>query len=180
MYYVIASLVAVFLIYQIIKFKSIEKHDRHLFRFCQLRRDTLAFIADNQHQLTREEYHAARQLLDGLNTIIEHYHNKKMIIFDLRRFARHVQKLKSMEGKADQITVDNKQINDLKLRFQYNMVRSFLAYTPFLKSEVAMWLVKVLLQFMAKTGKKKIDKYLTSLKDVKLLVDRFNDTNKYA
>lgn len=180
MYYVITSLVAIFLIYQYFKFKAIEKHDCHLFRFCQLRRDTLSFIAENQQSLTREEYHAARQLLDGLNTIIEHYHHKKMIIFDLRRFARHVQKLKNMEGQTDQIVVNNSEINDLKVRFQKSMVLSFLAYTPFLKSEIAIWLVKTALRIMARSGQKKIDTYLTSLTDIKVLVDRFKDTNKFA
>ena len=86
MFYIVATLIAIFLIYQIISLRELKKHDEHLFRFCELRRESIKLLYEERDALGRNDYIALREMLGALNVTINNYRNHKTAIFNLRRF----------------------------------------------------------------------------------------------
>ena len=65
---------------------AIKKHDRVLFRFCQIRRDLMKDLRDRYDTtLNQQEWQAAKFLLEKLNGVIQHYHSHKTTMFNLRK-----------------------------------------------------------------------------------------------
>lgn len=145
MFYFVAGLISAFLVYQVINLRELRKHDEHLFRFCELRRDAISLLYNERETLSRNDYIALRKILKTLNLTINNYRTHKTVTFNLRRFLAYVKELRSLDHDTGKISTNNKDIINLNYRMHHVVCLAFLAYTPFLRSEVlASIVIKVL------------------------------------
>jgi hypothetical protein len=144
--------------------RRMRRHDRVLFRFCQIRRDAMALLRTRFESggLTRSQYRAVRLLLICLNDIIRHYHGQGAMWFNLRVMRREFTKYGITAARLRRIA-DSPEIagamraadGDADIRNLYNdffsaHVRAVIAYTPFIYAEV-------LLRIFAKEAAKELE-----------------------
>ena len=124
--------------------KEMQKHDRVLFPFCQLRRDVMHFlymnIIKNTGSLSPTEYKSVRQLLNVLDDIIHYYNQHKMLMFNVRKIAKHIQMYRKVSKIALEIP-DHPEIRELHERIHRLLIAAFLAYTPLIRRELALRLI---------------------------------------
>ena len=124
--------------------RRVKKHDGVLFPFCQLRRDIMRFLYENVFEnpgaLSHEEYQSVRRLLGVLNGAISNYNKHKTVMFDLREMAKHLETYRHTSMPTVEVP-DNPEIRELHRRFGRLLVRAFIAYTPLIRWELAVWLI---------------------------------------
>lgn len=124
------------------------KHDDVLFPFCQLRRDVVAFLHENVFEqpggLSRAEYDSVRRLLDALNHAIRNYNEHKTLLFNLREVARYLRQYRHTLKQVKPVDVTkNRTIQQLHARFARCLAIAFLAYTPLIRYELLLKIVRV-------------------------------------
>ena len=124
--------------------KEMQKHDRILFPFCQLRRDVTHFlymnVIDDVNSLSPEEYKFVRQLLNGLDATIHNSNQHKTLMFDVRKIAKHLKMYRKV-SKTSLGVPDHPEIRAFHERIRRLLVVAFLAYTPLIRWELAFRLV---------------------------------------
>lgn len=141
--------VGAFAVSSYINVKKHEKHDRVLFRFCQIRRDLMKDLRDRYDTtLSRQEWQAANFLLEILNGVIQHYHSHKTTMFnlrkvrlmiksDLQRYQDTQQKIKARLSEVPK----NTKVYELYGDFSRASLQSFFTYTPFIRTEILLRLL---------------------------------------
>lgn len=148
------------------------RHDKVLFRFCQIRRDLMQLLRDRGSSLSREEYKDARELLNVLSFTIHNYRDQKTKIFDGRKFLRFrnsAEKIRQAEPSADP------EIAALYVRTAHALVRGFIAYTPFFASELALRLVLLGAQMLGNLGIRKMRRAFEVIQATALVIRRESD-----
>jgi len=124
--------------------KEMQKHDRVLFTFCQLRRDVIRFlyinVIENTGSLSPAEYKFVRQLLNGLDATIHDYNQHKTLMFNVRKIAKHLKMYRKV-SKAVLEVPDHPKIREFHERIRWLLVAAFLAYTPLIRWELALRLI---------------------------------------
>ena len=124
--------------------KEMQKHNRVLFPFCQLRRDVMRFLyinaIENAGSLSSEEYKFVRQLLNVLDRTIHNYNQHKTLTFNIRKIAKHL-KIYRKVSKAVLETPDHPDIREFHERIHRLQVAAFFAYTPLVRWELALRLI---------------------------------------
>ncbi len=175
MFYIIAVLIAVFLVYQILALRELKKHDEHLYRFCELRRDAIKLLYEKRDDLSRNDYVALRKLLKALNVTINNYQKHKTIIVNFRRFVAYARELKALDKNAGNISTNNEDIKILNYRLHHTVCLAFLAYTPFLKSEILAKVVVGVLNACVEMGVKSCGLYAKEFKRAIQFTDDFKN-----
>ncbi|WOV91930.1 MAG: hypothetical protein R1F54_04700 [Candidatus Zeuxoniibacter abyssi] len=128
---------------------AIKKHDRVLFRFCQIRRDLMKDLRDRYDTtLNQQEWQAAKFLLEKLNGVIQHYHSHKTTMFNLRKVRQMIksdlQKYKEtqqeIKARLPEVPKDTK-VYELYGDFARASWQSFFTYTPFIRTEIILRLL---------------------------------------
>ena len=124
--------------------KEMQKHDRVLFPFCQLRRDVMSFLYRNwmtdADSLSPSEYRFIRQLLSVLDATIHNYNRHKTSMFNLRKIAKHLETYRKASETALKVPA-RPEIQEFHQRIHRLLVVAFLAYTPLIRWELALRLV---------------------------------------
>lgn len=124
--------------------KEVQKHDRVLFPFCQLRRDAMSFLYRNMMKdadsLSPSEYEFIRQLLQVLDATIHNYNQHKTSMFNLRKIARHLKTYRKASETTFEVP-DHPEIQEFHERIHRLLVVAFFAYTPLLRWESAVRLI---------------------------------------
>ena len=124
--------------------KEMQKHDRVLFPFCQLRRDVMYFlymnVIENTDSLSPSEYKSVRQLLNVLDGTIHNYNQHKTLMFNVRKIAKHLKMYRKVSKVALEIP-DHPEIRKFHERIHRLLVAAFLAYTPLIRWELALRLI---------------------------------------
>ena len=141
---------ACFMLACAISVKKHAKHDRVLFAFSRLQsavtKEMLArFDSD---ELTRQEFESMRFLSTMLDNITAHYNRHKTTMFNLRKM-RHIiaQDLQHYEDIRQQMRVRLAEVPaDTKIVALYDdfsraATDAFLAYTPFIRTEIILRLL---------------------------------------
>ena len=124
--------------------KEMQKHDRVLFPFCQLRRDVMRFlymnVIENAGSPSPAEYKFVRQLLNGLDATIHSYNQHKALMFNVRKIAKHFQIYRKV-SKAALETPAHPEIREFHERIHRLPVTAFLSYTPLIRWGLALRLI---------------------------------------
>ena len=124
--------------------KEMQKHDKALFPFCQLRRDVMHFlymnVIENTNLLSPAEYKSVRQLLNVLDGTIHNYNQHKTLMFNVRKIAKHLKMYRKVSKAALEIP-DHPEIREFHERTHRLLVATFLAYTPLIRWELALRLI---------------------------------------
>ncbi len=122
--------------------KEMQKHDRVLFTFCQLRHEIIRFLYINviENTLSPAEYRVVRRLLNVLDAAIHDYNQHKTLMFNVRKIAKHLKMYRKV-SKAALETPDHPEIRKFHERIHRLLVAAFLAYTPLVRWELTFRLV---------------------------------------
>jgi len=167
-FYVLMTAALLSTFWMILRMRKVKRHDEVLYRFCELRRDAMKTLRDKSsiEAMTRQEYIVLRKLLETLNVIIEAYKTHKTVIFNLRTLVRVLSEYKRYNKKAESIEkTKHEGIEFLRIGIMKALLHGFLAYTPFIKSEVVVRVVLAILGLLAQSGVKKLNGYARSLKE---------------
>ena len=124
--------------------KEMQKHDRVLFPFCQLRRDVMSFlyriVMKDADSLSSSEYKFIRQMLNVLDATIHNYNQHKTSMFNLRKIAKHFETYRKASESTLEVP-DHPEIQEFHERIHRLLVVAFLAYTPLIRWELALRLI---------------------------------------
>ena len=125
---------------RIVKIKHVIRHDRVLFPFNQLQREIMDFLRkrmfEKSNALSRGEYACARALSAAIDEVVSDYHNTTAA-FNLRKTEKHLRAYREIVAPLPEISGNPELIKFYK-RFRALLAKSFLAYTPLIRSELAL------------------------------------------
>ena len=134
----------VYAVFSLVQIKKIAKHDGVLFPLCQLRRDIMRFLYENVFEnpgaLSHQEYQSVKRLLGVLNATISDYDKHKTVMFNPREMAEHLEAYRRTSMLATKVP-DNSEIRELHRCFRHLLVAAFMAYTPLIRSGLAVRLI---------------------------------------
>lgn len=124
--------------------REMQKRDRVLFSFCQLRREVMHLlyinVIENTNSFSPEEHKFVRRLLNVLDATIHDYNQHKTLIFNVRKIAKYLKMYRKL-SKAVLETPDHPEIREFHERIHRLLVAAFLAYTPLIRWELAFSLI---------------------------------------
>ena len=140
----------IFAMVSFISVKRHEKHDRILFSFSRLQSAVMKEVLarHDSGELTRKQYEASKFLMDMLDDVSRHYDTHKTTMFNLRKMrrmveqdlARYEETNREMRNRLAEISSDAK-IFALYEEFSRAAAQAFLAYTPFIRTEIILRLL---------------------------------------
>jgi hypothetical protein len=146
-------------IYMLFHLRRLKKHDKVLYRFCQLRRETMSLIRKGNFDLKLEDYIALRQLLEKTSETIHDFNNCKVSLFNIRNYSIQVHRAKSLEETSVERAPE---IQELTGQYALAMLVAFFTFTPFIKSELVLrgfpFILKVLASISGNYLKGKLKK----------------------
>ena len=117
--------------------KEMQKHDRVLFPFCQLRRDIIRFlymnVIENTNSFSLAEYKSVRRLLNVLDAIIHDYNQHKTSISDVQQIVKHFKMYRKISKTALE-TSSHPEIREFNECIHRLLGAALLAYTPLTRS----------------------------------------------
>lgn len=142
------------LIHMIYHMNKIRKHDKVLFRFCQLRRDILQYLREKGNNLPEKDYKEIRTLVDLVNDHIHHFDDHKSGLFRLNGLFSNAKSVYTKVRKSEEKKVpNNKKIEAFYNSYGKSLLIAFLTYTPFLASKIiVLLLIKILELIKISTG----------------------------
>ncbi len=168
MFYLVMILILIYSLIIIFRFNNIKKHDSVLFDFCQVRRDLMNMLRENNFKIEKEDYFCLRDLLEFLNITIHEYNNLKTSFFNIRKFFVYLKQYEKSQQNIKELKIpDNENILKLYNATGYTLLKAFFTYTPFIKSELFLNLIAFLLRTFSRLWKKHMDNYIETLKQIK-------------
>lgn len=152
------------LIFQFIKqtryLKSVLKHDRILYMFCQLRRDTIAHLTSAE--LSEKDTQALLSVLDRTSGSIHHYNQLKITYFNLNFLRKEIRTLKrNIDVEENIVFSDNGDIKKLEETLYKTYIHAFMAYSPVFS--MLANLLFVLMKLLVKLSAHFLKRYVTEL-----------------
>ena len=155
-----------FTLFEVIYLKRIQKHDRYIFEFCDLRRDMITYLYEERNDLSRADYVQLREILKTNNVTIHKYKDNKHTMFNFRRF---IDRLRVIENKKSRTVSESQvlpEVKEFQVRLVHIVFNAFLAYTPFLKSEV---IIKVLYFITSKAVRAGVESLVPYERDLEFI-----------
>src|SRR5688572_20065178 len=103
----------------ILRLRKLTKHDRVLYAFCQVRRDTMDLIRKYNLDLTKEDYVALRYIERATSDTIHDYNFCKVYIFNFRRFSAALRRLGPLETETVDGVNLKEEIEVLRAKYKY-------------------------------------------------------------
>jgi hypothetical protein len=178
MFYITVIPILFYSIFIIVKLRNLKKHDIILFSFCGLRRDAMQLLRDRGYELGEDNYKSIKRLLKILNHAIHEYNDNKLSFFNFRAFYRSAKQFKDSTKQIEKFQApSDEEISILVRRLSVTMIYSFLAYTPFLKSEIILRLATSFFRILTNTSIDYISKRTNVMFDAFTLL--FQQSQKY-
>ena len=150
----------------ILHLRNIKRHDVVLYKFCQVRRESMQFLRNNWESLPKKEYVALRELLETLNTIINKYNEHKAVLFSLGRLIKHIKEFNSFSKKIQPVEApETEEIRQFYLETSKSFLYGFFAYTPLIKSKIFVKVVVVVLKVSTSLGINKFNRSIEHITD---------------
>jgi hypothetical protein len=166
----------------IVHLRGLQKHDKVLFRLCEVRRKMMRLLRESGEELSVEDYAAARALLNILGTTIHNYHETKQRLLDGRRFFQFLNVYSITVGEVESLTHDirDPRVAELQMEFGKAIFHGFLLYTPLLRSELVVRFIVGALSLFARLGVSRMKKLAAALVTARDTAERQGHTFGYA
>ncbi len=153
LYIVLFIISSIFFLTWFLQLRRMRKHDRVLYRFCQTRRMSMEILRVRGFELPREDYLVLREVLQGTTETIHHYEDCKSTLFNFRKFLQRTKELKSNAESVQRLA----NVRDPEIKAVINSLRNaifnaFFAYTPLIKSTIALYVLAMLFMLLSKLG----------------------------
>ena len=169
-------LISPFLIYWIFEIKKINNHDDVLYEFCQQRREAMSLLRaeyqntinlnfEKESSLCKEDLEALSLFLKLLNDVIHDYDEFKVVFSNFRKIEALATELKKSNENVKSIATNDKRVKEIKADIRLSLFFAFYTYTPFLKYEVTIKFLYVVLQIASEILKYEIAQKALSFLD---------------
>lgn len=132
--------------------RRLEKHDRVLYRFCEVRRQLMRLLRDSAHELSREDYAVVRIMLDIVGGNIHDYHETKQQLLNGRQFLRRLRRYSTTVGAVHELEAADPRVRKIQTEFGRTILFGFFQYTPLLRSEIIARLLVASASLFARFG----------------------------
>ena len=166
MIYALLLPVIILQVFTILRLYKMRRDDAVLFRFCTLQRSIIAYIAENEDKLDQASYAQFRWLIDvNAATVarfndIKHSFNIRPVLRGLR-FVDH----EVVEPGRFRSAMQHRQAQIFYAQLISCVILAFLAYTPLIRSEMALRLLQGTADILAKMGVKKVHLWAQEMRD---------------
>lgn len=181
MFYLALLPVLVMSAFMIVRLARLEKHDRVLFRFCEVRRRLMQLLRDAGTELSPSDYAAARELLNMLEAAIQDYPRTKQVLLNGRQFLRFLDAYSSTAGAVERLpAIHDARLREVRVQFARAIFLGYLEYTLLLRSELlARWSIASFL-FFAHLGLRRMRSLAGALITAKTVAQRQGRELGYA
>lgn len=163
----------IFLIIQIDRIYLITKHDRVLYMFCQLRREMIYFLRNENPILNEQDKISILKLLELTNHCIHHFKDHKKRTFKFKIFKIVFFTKSTIENmKENDFFTENIRIQAMQKKFILVMLYAAYSYTSFLSLRLIGFILKLLLKIHLK-------RLNDSVANLIWLVNEYNNVPKY-
>lgn len=140
----------------------------------------MSYLMINNDIISKQEYQAAKQILDVLNSTINLYsRNEASNLFNIRKFAKFVKETKHLSDSSKKlIECDNGTIKDFRDKLKRNIIVTFFAYTPFIFAEIILKLLYFVGLLFVKIQMLRLKKFGTKLLTLNEDFDSINSSKK--
>lgn len=178
-----AAMIPVLLLsgYMIALLRRLEKHDRVLYRFCEVRRKLMRLLRQSGTELSPEDYRVARALLDMLETNIHNYQETKKFLLNGRRFLKSLRTYsKSAVEVANLAMIRDPRVAEVRNELGRAVLLGILDYTPLLRSELLVRFIAGSASFFARLGWRRMKTVASTLLLAKDTANRQGQEFGYA
>lgn len=146
----------------------LRRHDRVLHPICEIRSEMMGYVIREWEagRLERDDYTRARLMLASMDTTVSMYRDHRTRIFNLRELFRFLARYRAAVRIIRVPPTNNRELKSFEQRLSDAMFRGFVAYTPWLASEIAGKLVLAAMRFLGKLGVKWVTQRLEATKDL--------------
>lgn len=131
----------------------LRKDDRVLYRFCELRSETVQFIANHVEDLTPDDYLYARYMLEVMNSSVTAFKINRHHFFNLRAFLAFLRTYDMSAVDIQKVPRSERpELMEIERQLGAAMSKGFLAYTPFIRSEIGARVLILVAAFVARLG----------------------------
>lgn len=125
-----------------IRLYRIRKHDKVLYRFCQVRRDIMAYLRTRGFEMSKHDYFAVRDLLEVVSSTIHHFNACKATVFNFRTLNKMAREFRETGRVVEEIRLPKDPAAvEIFDAYRKAMIGAFLTYTPFMRSEILLRLI---------------------------------------
>lgn len=154
------------------------KHDVVLYRFCQIRRELMAFLRAEGTQLSAGDYRFALRFVSALHGTIHNYKDHKEGMFNFRLFLLFLKRFSESVDELRRIpTSDLPRLQELRYRYGNAMLRGFVVFTPFFRSEMVLRLLSAMARVGGKYFAGRVKKVLVAFRQ---LADEYGPHTQYG
>jgi hypothetical protein len=160
-FYLVIVPAIIMVVVMIFELSIINKHDKVLFQFCQLRRNMLAYVRQKGITMPEADYVLMNELLDFVGNTIHDFKYLKEEVFNVRK-AKKLAITSKMAQREKHVfmSTDNKKIKVFQNQVRFCLINSILAYTPFLKYELVLRVLYAFGSLMARFSYQKSKNFL--------------------
>lgn len=138
------------MIYMIHRLRAMAKHDRVLYRLCELRREMMALLREAPYGFTREEYRELRELIELTNKMIHNYSAFKESFVGIGTRIEYGRKCERVDKQIHGRQIKNEAVSTLYNKFAFTMFIAVLTFIPWPK--LAIKVTPVLLRIVTRIG----------------------------
>jgi len=140
-------------------------------------------IREGNFNLSKDDYIALRHLVEATSVTIHDYNQWKTSLFNFRRFKERVRNIKTLNREIAERKISNPDIFALYQQYTFAMFLAFIAYTPFLRSELGIKTLSMSINGMAKISmgkfKKNLNRAVEFINWVRQQADKNNKFNPH-
>ena len=179
-FYIFTVPVVLASLYMLLCLRGLSKHDRVLYAFCDVRRDTMSILRQYAHDLSKEDYIALRDIERATSATIHDYNLHKIYLFNFRKFRAALRRIEGLGLEPNHGHALKHEIVRLKNSYSRALLFAFFTFTPFLKSEVVLRAVHSVLSALARLGVARVTSVLNTLSWVEIQKRALNYRYKFS
>lgn len=155
--------------------RKTRQNDRILFQFCDFRRELMGFMRTDQvHNLSPQSYTTFRMLLDTTNVTVHHFYELQLT-FNWRHTWRAMRAMSGQMNEQEEqalAAVAHPQVEYFLHRMLTCWATAFFAYTPLLRHEVLLIVLRQGASFLKAVGNRK---WARLLEEARSMASRANE-----
>jgi len=146
---------------------KLAKHDKALFRFCDLRRSLMRTLRDRGFEMSKEEYFAFRKLIAQTSEVVHDYHEFKAMVFSLKvgfffkSSLAYIEAAMKFESSVAQEASISAEIARMQKAYLKAVVDAVLTFIP---ARIIIWVLTMLIRFIGLIAVKGINKQVSRWK----------------
>jgi len=144
------------------------RDDEVRMRFCELQSDITKFLCtDESLELSKADYLHIRRLLYLTSVTVQRFEQLKPSL-NFRAFLRNIREVNTSVTKQEisMVSTSNERIQGFYAAFSQGVIRGFFAYTPFIRHELFLRVLKATAVLVANIGTERVKRIVNEVQNI--------------